>query len=111
MSDRLFNRLPDAAVGPVFDMLRERLEGGRDYVPPPAAPEMAAVRAHLRTLSPAQLEAAYKAQSRKLAPPLAPRSPDAMRAVAVGGGLPGGRIGRAPTYETLFAEHARALGR
>ncbi len=109
---RLFARLPDAAVGPVFDMLREQCEGGSAYSPPPAGSDpMAAVRAHLRTLSPVQLEAAFKAARRQLTPPLAPRSPDAMRAVGIGGGLPGGRIGRAPTYETLFSEHARALGR
>lgn len=86
MSDRLFNRLPDAAVGPVFDMLREQLEGGRDYVPQPAAPDPhAALREHLRTLTPQQAEALYKSQVRKLAAQPVPRSQDLMRSLGMGG--------------------------
>lgn len=95
MSDErpLFARLPDESVDAVYGMLRDRLEGGRDYTPPAAGSDpLAAVREHVRSMTPQQVEAAYKAAVRKLAPAPVPRPTDVLRSMGVGGMHPAAAV-------------------
>jgi hypothetical protein len=83
-------RLPDAAVGAAFELLRNQCEGAPGYVPPPPADDpMKAIRVHVKSLNREQLEAAYKECTKKLSAPVVHRATDTMRQLAIGGGHPG----------------------
>ena len=109
----LFARVPDEAVGTLYAVLRERCEGGANYTPPaPGSNPMQEFRSRLKSLSSSELDRAYKEYRRQLAGTPATRgAADPTRELTVGGGIRGGSVSRGPTYEQMFAERARSLGR